>query len=182
MACKARHDPAPMKPHLHQYSSPTCPSLDALTWVPPLSMTALCTWMLSPSLHKENLHKENLHSACRCQLFHEGSPDSSSRQTTSLFVRKYFLTKYFILTFPFHYSAFTTLHDNYWLFYSHPEARGSYCFVFVPSSICLLIWLQVPSQQVFGDSICHPALGPQSVSILSAPILTLQVISKQNSL
>ena len=121
MACKARHDLAPMKPHLHQYSSPTCPCLDALTWVPPLSMTALCTWMLSPSLHKENLH-----SACRCQLFHEGSPDSSSKQTASLFVRKYFLTKYFILTFPFHYSAFTTLYGNYLAFLLPPWVQWQF--------------------------------------------------------
>lgn len=171
MACKARHDLAPMKPHLHQYSSPTCPSLDSLTWVPPLSMTALCTWMLSPSLHKENLH-----SACRCQLFHEGSPDSSLKQTASLFVRKYFLTKYFILTFPFHYSAFTTLYGNYLAFLLPPWVQWQFFLCLCTLSVCLLIWLQVPSQQVFDDSICHPTLGPQSVSILSAPILTLQVI------
>ena len=109
------------------------------------------------------LCKENLPSAFRYQLFHEGSPD--------LLKANHFLicvSKHFIRTFPLHYSAFTTLYGNYLTFCSHPEASGSFCFVFKPSCVCLLIWLQEPSQQVFGESTCHPALGHWSEYSFSA--------------
>ena len=130
------------------------PTLPALPWMPsPEFLLFLSQFpLLGCSLL---LCKENLHSAFRYQLFPEASPDSLIKANRFLIC----VPKHFRQTFPLHYSAFTTLYGNYLTFCSHPEASGSFCFVFEPSGVCLLIWLQEPSQQVFGESTCHPALG-----------------------
>ena len=111
---------------LWSHISTSTPAPPALAWMPSPEFL-LFLWQLfvlgcSPllSTRKTSTQPADVSSSMKAP------PDSSSKQTASLFVRKYFLTKYFILTFPFHYSAFTTLYGNYLAFLLPPWVQWQF--------------------------------------------------------